>query len=637
MKFRAAQMPDFAHDDHSRRRLILWSICAAVTILLLALLGFVSSFFSDWLGGEQASAIGVTELREGEFSLTHYSEGDLVGDVVFREDRAANVLVDSGSIDADGVLEDFNPGDSLELSFDVDNAGAKSVWYRTLLTVTVRMASAVPADVVGFYSPKLCVWQLDEESDGGPAKFTQATAMVSDADVSCKGDVPGMSRVGFEVVSEGDAANDGDPLTVQLRASSLDGVLSADPTAQDAEVEACGVADCPSQARVRYGVYFNPDVVDVNGVAFDDNEWQGARYGFDYAAQAIQYRNVDSPDWDGTAIEPYHDDYDDSVLRWDYAMTGSAQTFTAPVDGVYQLEAWGAKGGTVTGHGANGLGGAGAYARGNLYLKRGQSIYVYVGQHGEGARKGSGNHPGTFNGGGATGIGGTYLNGGSGGGSTDFRLVSGSWDDVQGLNSRILAAAGGGGGSGDDARSGSPDGGPGGRVAGVDGAFTYSQTQGQARYSTPARGGSQVAGGVPSKQNGTADRGYSGVFGAGGSGFNSDFTGGSGGGGWYGGGAGGDLNYGMGSGAGGSSFISGYPGAVALSDTSAANAGNPRTHRPSTDSPVDRATQVIDGREYRFTGYAMAAGDESMPDWGKSDGSLMTGNAGDGHARITLL
>ncbi|WP_369343180.1 glycine rich domain-containing protein [Bifidobacterium fermentum] len=570
-------------------------------LLLLLLMGFVSSFFSDWLGGGQSSTAGVTELKEDGFSLTHYSEGDPDGRLIFAENKTTNYVKHDGSIDADGVLEDFNPGDSLEVSFDVGNAGAKSVWYRTLLTVTVRMASAVPADVVGFYSPKLCVWQLDEESDGGPAKFTQATAMVSDADVSCKGDVPGMSRVGFEVVPEGDAANDGDPSTVQLRASSLDGVLSADPTAQDAEVEACGGADCPSQARVRYGVYFNPGLVSVDGVVFDDNEWQGARYGFAYAAEAVQYRNVAAPDWSAIDIEPYHDGYDDSVLRWDYAMTGSVQAFTAPVDGVYQLEAWGAKG-----YSSGARISVGAYTVGNVFLRKGMEVFVYVGGPANG-----------FNGGNS-----------GGGGATDFRMLGGNWDDALGLNSRIMVAGSGGGIS--TYGSSHINAGDGGGLTGLMGSTTTNiPSQQNISAANRSQGGSQTSGGVGSN----ATVAWTGGFGVGGTG--GYYGGGAG---WYGGGCGGQVGDSrLVGGAGGSSFISGYPGAVALSDTSAANAGNPRTHRPATDSPADRATQVIDGREYRFTSYAMKAGNESMPDWSKSDGSQMTGNAGDGHARITLL
>lgn len=58
-----------------------------------------------------------------------------------------------------------------------------------------------------------------------------------------------------------------------------------------------------------------------------------------------------------------------------FAYTGSVQSYTAPADGLYKLEAWGAQGG-----GSNG--GKGGYSYGTLELSRGDTIYVYVGGQG---------------------------------------------------------------------------------------------------------------------------------------------------------------------------------------------------------------------------------------------------------------
>ncbi|MFT9283634.1 glycine-rich protein, partial [Bifidobacterium sp.] len=108
-------------------------------------------------------------------------------------------------------------------------------------------------------------------------------------------------------------------------------------------------------------------------------------------------------------------------------------------------------------------------------------------------------------------------------------------------------------------------------------------------------------------------------------------AGAGGGGGWYGG------KRAWGSAAGGSSFISGYPGSVALDGTDALNAGNPRTHRTDIDS-VDKATQVIDGVSYVFTDAEMIAGNVASPRWQNGrDGEKSVGNPGAGHARITAL
>jgi hypothetical protein len=120
-----------------------------------------------------------------------------------------------------------------------------------------------------------------------------------------------------------------------------------------------------------------------------------------------------------------------------FAYTGSVQIFTAPADGYYLLEAWGAKAGKNYKDYALGNGG---YVKGTLYLKHGQKIYVYVGES-NASRYNKPDGYGAFNGGGRTG---NDTNSGTGGGATDFRLVNGDWRSVAGLNSRIMVAGGGG-------------------------------------------------------------------------------------------------------------------------------------------------------------------------------------------------
>ncbi|MDR1259657.1 MAG: hypothetical protein LBK65_10365, partial [Tannerellaceae bacterium] len=99
------------------------------------------------------------------------------------------------------------------------------------------------------------------------------------------------------------------------------------------------------------------------------------------------------------------------VHTFDFAYTGNVQTFTAPHDDTYTLEAWGAQGGSggTAGSAAapsiGGKGGNGGYSLSTRAMKKGETLYIYVGQMG-----------GAWNGGGA---GGTY--GGAGGGATDFR------------------------------------------------------------------------------------------------------------------------------------------------------------------------------------------------------------------------
>lgn len=77
------------------------------------------------------------------------------------------------------------------------------------------------------------------------------------------------------------------------------------------------------------------------------------------------------------------------------------------------------------------FGGNGAYTTGNIYLEKGQKLYVYVGQSGGNLQKA------TFNGGGQAG---TMYYARAGGGATDVRLEAGDWNGFESLKSRIMVA-----------------------------------------------------------------------------------------------------------------------------------------------------------------------------------------------------
>lgn len=66
---------------------------------------------------------------------------------------------------------------------------------------------------------------------------------------------------------------------------------------------------------------------------------------------------------------------------YNFAYTGSIQTFTAPKTGIYQLETWGAQGGNAEDSENNLIarGGYGAYAVGEILLTQGETIYINVG------------------------------------------------------------------------------------------------------------------------------------------------------------------------------------------------------------------------------------------------------------------
>ncbi|MDR0658442.1 MAG: fimbrillin family protein [Mediterranea sp.] len=314
----------------------------------------------------------------------------------------------------------------------------------------------------------------------------------------------------------------------------------------------------------------------------------------------------------------------ESTTKWDFSYTGNQQTFTAPADGYYKLEAWGASGGSNYNSTYKGSGG---YTKGVIYLKKDQKLYVYVGQY-DNTKSGTA----TFNGGGSVLA---NTNSGLGGGATDFRLVPGDantqWDKPVSLNSRIMVA-GGGAGSGDV----STNGGQQGHAGGLEGWYCIK----------PDGGGTQTRGGVSgSYQNGT--------FGKGGSTNTGNYT--SGGGGGYYGGASDGYTYGAGSG--GSSFISGMTGCVAIDPTDTTN--DPRT-QDSGVGILSRATlnysntafgasltwedgedilftncSMVDGGGYEWNTGVKAGAAGTMPN---PSGGTMTGNENShGYARITQL
>lgn len=186
---------------------------------------------------------------------------------------------------------------------------------------------------------------------------------------------------------------------------------------------------------------------------------------------------------------PLNDAYSSTENVFNY--TGAKQTYVAPADATYILEVWGAQGTSK-----NATGGLGGYSKGEIKLKKGDTLNLYVGGC-------SGTSAGGWNGGGSTGG-----SAGGGGGATDIRLGG---DE---LTDRIIVAGGGGG-----AQAGY--GGAGGGLEGGDG---------QDKLGDPGLGGTQTLGGTGGGNQGTLGKGGNGVSGSDG------YYGGAGGGGYYGGG-----------------------------------------------------------------------------------------------------
>ena len=253
------------------------------------------------------------------------------------------------------------------------------------------------------------------------------------------------------------------------------------------------------------------------------------------------------------------------------------------------IELWGAQGGSYYAYGG--------YTSGQIHLEKDELLYVYVG------RKGTTGTSYSFNGGAPSANG----SGNSGGGATDVRTIATNsnsiWKETLSLRSRIMVAAGGGGD--DDGASSSNDG-RGGHAGGLNG---YSGTGG-------AKAGSQISGSS---------------FGYGSAGTSND--GGGGGGGYYGGVGGNNGNSG---GSGGSSYISGHAGCIGIdsSGNSLTSSYSKIEDSYSYTKKVFTETKMIDGAGYNWT-TVKGSSVSGMPNYANSD--LMTGNSGNGYAKITYL
>ena len=307
----------------------------------------------------------------------------------------------------------------------------------------------------------------------------------------------------------------------------------------------------------------------------------------------------------------------DGPKKWTYDYTGNEQVFTAPVNGTYKFELWGAQGGAYY-QAANG-----GYVSGELVIKKGEKFYVYVGRTG----LDSSSTDYVFNYGYQN-----YIK--TGGGATDIRLVNGNWDSLSSLVSRIMVAGGGESQGGlNPTDGGSPYGGSAGGLVGY-------------------QGGSCITGNI------TEHKGAKGVTQTSGHAFGSVpllntggnyFFNNSGGNGYWSGnfydwvGAGGH-NAVSGAG-GGSSFISGHTGCVAILSQ---NSTTPRSDSKGVtckDGTTDitcsyhysniifKNTIMIDGEGYSWT--TVKGKKTSMP---SHDGlSTIVGNNSNGYAKITLI
>ena len=156
---------------------------------------------------------------------------------------------------------------------------------------------------------------------------------------------------------------------------------------------------------------------------------------------------------------------------WNFDFTGSEQTFTAPYNGIYKLETWGAGGGYATYSSTNNPGGSGGYSTGYINISKNENLYVQVGGAGQSTVDATPTSDTGYNGGGYACFFTSNSSHAGGGGATHIATVSGKLDSLSNSISKILIVSGGGGGG--STHNSSPNysgtGGPGGGYKGGSG------------------------------------------------------------------------------------------------------------------------------------------------------------------------
>lgn len=376
-----------------------------------------------------------------------------------------------------------------------------------------------------------------------------------------------------------------------------------------------------SDLEVNIGVSNAPGVlVYLDGVETDDYTYKNGIVRVSNVTSNIEIRGIN-------VVKEYADSY-------------NPYSFIVNYPGIYKIELWGAGGkDSGTAYDPPLKPGHGAYTSGNIILNKNDNLFFYVGKS---FNTDDEEHPcNTFNGGGSGEA--------AAGGATDVRLVSGTWNNFDSLESRIMVAAGGGGGFYNQAVTPLASGHAGGLV----GYDADSYWDGYTGLSYPTTGYSgygatQTSGGAHGILNASFDNymgtgsyynvaNAKGQFGYGGWGSTTGLSYGvssaGGGGGYYGGGHGIHPGNTWTGGGGGSSFISGHNGCNAIASSSTQNNITHTGQSVHYSGYKFSDTIMIDGAGYKWTNVKGSL--VGMPTF---DGnSTMTGNSSAGYAKITLV
>ena len=195
--------------------------------------------------------------------------------------------------------------------------------------------------------------------------------------------------------------------------------------------------------KVKYD-YLTSLGVNVQGTKPDDGTFLLDDYEVLYAC--LKYDKYYVSYFNGDAQTPTKNSCLDTDKEYTFSYTGREEQFLVKTPGIYKLEVWGAQGG-ITNHWRSLTGGYGGYSVGEVSLKKGEILYINVGESGKALYATNQYINGTYNGGGKGHTGTTNRATTSGGGATSIAFKSGLLLSLENDKDKVLMVAGGGGGT----------------------------------------------------------------------------------------------------------------------------------------------------------------------------------------------
>jgi hypothetical protein len=233
--------------NHNKKKglLILLALLTAIGIIT----GSIFAFFSDIVTGSTTITAGTLDLVKGTGSgapaiIEHYN--------------AAGVKQPASSID--DVISNFNPGDRAVIKMAITNEGSKSAWLRGQIELT---GTAVSFTNFANFNDIIKVYK----GDFGTAGVGGQTALTLTTDS------------GKILWTESPAVD----------------IIDGDPAKTDPEDDN-GAAGLQNTVTLSYTITFDTAA---------DNTWQDKVLAFNFAVQAVQYRNNSAKSWTDAVTVPF--------------------------------------------------------------------------------------------------------------------------------------------------------------------------------------------------------------------------------------------------------------------------------------------------------------------------------------------